>query len=285
MTRHLEALRGIHPRPVQAVWAMYAAVGAATILTYWRMPLGTAYHFTDSGASGAASRLITYLNYPVAVAAIAIAWAVCAKRTAVVVTALCGFAFVPGVVSSSDLTAHWLNAPAAAGAVVAAVATLRARDTGRRPLSRVRRIALPVLAVWSIPWVIAAAGLYSDDLPLLGRVLMSSEPTPGHRSLAAVHLGLHDGFFGVLLAATALVMSSRRLRTGLSLYLSLLLVYGLAMAAQDSWDEQFIKRGWSHTDLPDVMQPSVGIPWLVLVIAAVVVHRLWFGREAARSAP
>ena len=283
--RLLGALRGVGLRPVQALWMVYSVVAVAAIVTYWRMPLGTAYHFADSGASGGASRFISYLNFPVAVAAIAIAWAVCSRRAALLVTVLCGCALVPGVVRSSDLTAQWVNVPAAAGVVVAAVATLRAHDTGRRPLSRARVAALVVLAVWSIPWMFAAMGLYTDGVPLLGRVLMSSEPTPGQKSLAAVHFGLHDGFLGAMLAATALILSSRRLRTALSLYLSLMLVYGLAMAANDSWDEQFVKRGWSHTQLPNIMQPAVSVPWLGLLISAVVVHRLWFGRERAAAPP
>lgn len=262
--------------PVQALWAMYGLVAVATIVTYWRLPRGAAYHFADSGVSGAVSRTVVYLNFPVAIAAIALVWSVCRKRRALVITALCAVTVLPGVVNMSDLTAGWANVPAAVGVAIAVPATLLAPRRVWQPLSRLRVVLLGALLVWSVPWVIATVGLYAEDMPLLGRILMSREPTPGKTSLAAVHLGLHDGMFGAMLAATALVLSSRRLPRSLSLYLSLLFVYGVAAAAQDGWSEQFVKRGWSGTDLPDILRPSIGLPWLVLLLAALAVHLVWF---------
>ena len=265
---------------VAAVWLVYGLVAAATVVTYWRMPPGTAYHFTDSGASGAASRLVTYLSFPVAVAAIGVAWAVCSRRAAVIVTVLCGVAIIPGVISTSDLTARWVDLPAALGALLAVPLTLRVADPAARRLSTARIVLLAGLLIWSVPWLLATLGLYAEDLPLLGNLLMSRDPTPGHPKLAAVHLGLHDGMMGAMLAATALILSSRRMPRWLSLYLSLMLVYGAALAVQDGWSEQVVKRGWSATDLPDLMQPAVGLPWRVIVLAAIGVHVLWFGRRA-----
>jgi hypothetical protein len=189
--------------------------------------------------------------------------------------------FVPGVVRSSDLTAAWSNAPATVGVALALSVTLRAGDDRRWTLTRRRLAPLALLTVCSLPWLLAAAGVYVDDVPFLG-FLMSREPTPGHRSLAAVHLGLHDGLLGAELAATALVLSARRLSRELSLYLGLLFVYGLALAVTDAWDEQIVKRGWSNVQLPDVMQPSPSLAWLVLLVGAVAVHVLWFRREQRR---
>lgn len=269
------------PAPVALVWTVFAVVGVATVVTYWRLPLGATYHFHDSGVSGALSRTVTYLNFPVAIAAIGVVWAVCSTRVALVVTALCGVAFLPGVVSTSDLTASWVNLPAAVGVAIAVPASLRAHDRGARPLTRGRRVLLALLLVWSVPWLIAAVGLYAEDVPGLGGLLMSRDPTPGEPSLAAVHLGLHDGLFGAQLAATALILSARPLARALSLYLSLVFVYGIALAVQDGWSEQVLKRGWSGTDLPSVMRPSVGLPWLGLLLAAGLVHWAWFGRGGA----
>ena len=57
---------------VRVIWLMYGLVAAVTAVTYWRLPAGGTYNFDDTGASGAASRVISYLNFPVAIAAIAI---------------------------------------------------------------------------------------------------------------------------------------------------------------------------------------------------------------------
>jgi len=51
---------------VRVVWLMCGLVAAVTAITYWRLPAGATYHFDDTGPSGAASRLISYLNFPVA---------------------------------------------------------------------------------------------------------------------------------------------------------------------------------------------------------------------------
>ena len=113
---------------------------------------------------------------------------------------------------------------------------------------------------------------------------MSRDPTPGNIKLASVHLGLHDGLMGAQLAAAALILSARRLSRGLSLYLSLMFVYGMALAVPDAWSEQVVKRGWSGTELPGVMQPAVSLAWLAVLLAALAVHWAWFGREPRRRA-
>jgi hypothetical protein len=190
---------------------------------------------------------------------------------------------VPGVVSQDDLTASWVNAPAVAGVVLAVWLTWWSPPQRRRvPLGSLRIWLIGLLAVWSLPWVIAALGLYAQDLPLAGSLIRSRQPTPGEPHLASVHLGLHEGLFGVMLAVTALVLSARRLPLALSLYLSLLLCYGVAVSANDGWNEQVVKRGWVHTKIPSVLTPSLSVAWAVLLVSAAAVHLLWFHRQRLR---
>jgi len=67
----------------RSVWWLYVAVLAATAVTYYRLAPGMTYHFEDTGLSGAVSRSVNYLNYPVAIAAIALVWSCCRGRWAV----------------------------------------------------------------------------------------------------------------------------------------------------------------------------------------------------------
>ena len=268
---------------MRAIWLMYGLVAAVTAVTYWRLPAGSTYHFDDSGASAAASRVISYLNFPVALAAVAIVAAVARGRLMWVSIALCAAVAVPGVVSQDDLTASWANAPAVAGVVLAVWLTWSAPPP-RRGLAwgTGRTVIAAVLAVCSIPWMIASIGLYAQDVPLLGHVIRSRQPTPGQPDLASVHLGLHEGLFGLMLALTALALSRRRVATALSLYLAVMLCYGIAVWAGDGWDEQVVKRGWVDTKLPTVLTPKPGLPWLVLLLASLAVWGLWFRREQLR---
>jgi hypothetical protein len=262
---------------------MFGVVGVATAVTYWRLPAGSTYHFDDTGWSGAASRLVSYANFPVALAAIALVGAVSRGRLAWLAIALCAVVAVPGVVSQDDLAANWADAPAVAGVVLAVWLTWWSPPPRRRvPLGSLRLALIAVLAVWSLPWVIAALGLYAQDLPLAGSLIRSRQPTPGQPHLASVHLGLHEGLFGVMLAVTALVLSARRMPAILSLYLSLLLCYGVAVAANDGWSEQVVKRGWVDTRIPSVLTPSLSAAWAVLLVSALTVHILWFQRQRHR---
>ncbi len=262
---------------------MFGVVGLATAVTYWRLAPGSTYHFDDTGWSGAASRLVSYANYPVALAAIALVGAVSRGRLAWLAIALCAVVAVPGVVSQDDLTASWANAPAVVGVVLAVWLTWWSPAPRRRvPLGTVRVVMIAVLAVWSVPWVIASLGLYAQDLPLAGALIRSRQPTPGEPHLASVHLGLHEGLFGAMLAVTALVLSARRMPAILSLYLSLLLCYGVAVSANDGWNEQVVKRGWADTQIPSVLTPSLTVSWAVLLVSALAVHMLWFQRQRHR---
>lgn len=273
-------------RYVTWVWVMYAVLLALTVVTYWRLRPGQTYHFDDSGASGAVSRSITYLDYPVAIAAIGLVWAVRRDAVAIVATVLCAVAFLPSVVSQDDLRAQWVNLPAAVGVLVAVVATLTApANPTARPLGRWRWAVLGLLALLSLPYVVAAAGGYGDHVPLLGHLMRGSQPTPGEPGLPSVHRGLHEGLFGAQLAATAVALSTRRLHRALGLYLALVLTYGTWIFVGDLWHEQVVKRGWSDTLVPNVLQPGLTAAWGALLVVALLVYELLFrsGDDRATS--
>jgi hypothetical protein len=266
----------------RGLWLMYAAVGVATLITYWRLAPGATYNFSDTGASGAGSRLASYSNFPVALAAIGIVGAAARGPLAILAIALCAVVAIPGVVSQDDLTAQWWNVPALIGVVLAVWLTWWAPAPHRRaPLGRLRIGLIAVLLAWAVPWMIAAVGLFAEDLPLLGDVIRSREPTPGHPELASVHRGLHEGLFGAQLAITALVLSAsvRRLPVALSLFLALMVCYGVMVWAQDGWNEQVIKRGWTDVSVPNVLTPKLTVAWAAVIAAAAAVHLLWFRRE------
>jgi hypothetical protein len=260
----------------RAVWALYAVVLAATVVTYARLPPGATWRFELTGAAGAFSRAVTYLDFPVALAALALLWPAWRDPLARVAALLCATALVPGVVRTDTMEASWRNAPAALGVLIAVPVTLR-RDDFRAPLGRGRAIAIAALAVWSTPWLLAACGVHASSIPILRAVFRSSEPTPGAPELASVHLGLHEGLFGAQLAATALLLSVRRASRGHSFYLALLLVYGVMVAAEDGWSEQIVKRGLTSWTLPSVLEPRLTPGWAGLLIAALGVH-LWWSR-------
>src|SRR6185312_4648054 len=106
-------------------------------------------------------------------------------------------------------------------------------------------------------------------VPGLHAVFMSKKilPEPGHPTLRAVHLGNHEGLDGWLLAVTALL-----LRPVLARYLALLLCYGVMVSANDGWNEQIVKRGWTSRGLPSVLSPALNYGTAILVVAAVVVY-------------
>ena len=91
--------------------------------------------------------------------------------------------------------------------------------------------------------VIAALGLYAQDVPLLGDVIRSRQPTPGEPALASVHRGLHEGLFGAKLAATALILSCAAAVGRASLYLSLMFVYGVMVSPKTAGTSR-----WSSAD-------------------------------------
>ena len=275
-------------REVLLVWGLFAAVALAIAVTYGRLPTSELYNVDVEGLAGGLGRALVFLNYPTALAAIAVLLVVADRLGRPETSALAAFAGVlcavvawPGVVDQADLDARPVNAIPALGVAVAAALTALAvgrGGLGKRALQTrwdALRIALAaLLVVAALPWIAADLGFS------LGGPFLSDEPRPepGQPQLIAVHLGHHHGLDGTLLALTALVLSrvvpqtSRRVRPVLAFYLALMLVYGLANALQDFWLEQLVKRGTTSLDLPEMTRPGLTPAWAAIVGVALLVH-------------
>jgi hypothetical protein len=258
------------------------------------------YHVSGSGLDGGASRALVFLNFPTALAALALlapAWERVPRAgrvLAVVAAALAAVVFWPGIVRQSDLDARTINAVPAIGVVLALALALAARPAGTAHARGDRlRIALAALLLLAaLPWLAADLGFDVAGVPVLGSVFQTAElrSQPGVPGLhPAVHHGHHHGMDGVLLSLTALGLSragAGRLQLPLSLYVSLMLAYGLGNFANDFWLEQVIKRGWTTWQVPSVLEPRATWGWAVIVAGAVVVWVAWFRprREGATAA-
>lgn len=269
------------------VWAIYGLETIAVLVTYSRLPPEVLYNVDSAGdLAGGLSRMVTVLNYPLALGAIALAAVAGGPRPLVWTSvALCALVAVPGVVDQDDLDARWINALPVLGVVLALALTARAA-WGRRVVfvrrargDRLRLVLSAALLLLTLPWVAAEAGFYFPGDVFLGEEV----PPMRDPGLAAVHLGFHHGTGGVLLSLTALLLSRIPAGRALRGYLSLMLVYGLANALQDSWNEQLWKRGTVDTHLSSVLRPDLTWRWLVIVLAAAAVYALWF--RPARSTP
>jgi hypothetical protein len=284
-----------------AVWAALGVVAAMVWITYARLPADVFYNVTGTGFWAGGSRVLVLLGWPISIAApgllavaadryLASAPAPGARRTvvglAVVSALLCATIAWPGVIDEADLDAKPSNALAAIGVGIAVALTLAAaRRAGvgtfvrHRPGDRAAIVLIALLLVAGIPWLLANAGFYAGDVPGLRSIFMSKQilPEAGHPNLHAVHLGNHEGLDGILLAATALAlrrvlpqMRATRLRGLLGFYLALMLGYGVMVSANDGWNEQLVKRGWTDTGLPNVLNPGA-TPSTALLIAVTVV--------------
>jgi hypothetical protein len=277
------------------VWALFAAVGVAAFVTYARLPPDDLYHVSGTGFEAGASRVLVFLGYPFSIVAVALAWIAAARLgtrvagvAAAVATVLCATIGIPGVVDQSDLDARPVNALAGAGVALALTLTILAvarEGVGQtRPFARadlVRAIVAAGLLFAGLPWIFAELGFYVTDVPVLGRIFMAKQLSPsvvGEPSLHAVHLGRHHGMDGVLLAISALVLSrvpaqmpSRAGRIGLTAYLSLVLVYGLANALQDFWTEQLVKRGTTSMRIPSLIRPDASWAWAAMIAVAFLI--------------
>jgi hypothetical protein len=275
-------------------WALSGLLLAVVVATYGRLAPEETYHVSRDGLAGGLSRGLTLVNFPIALAAVAlalVATAVLARPAWLVAApaiALC--ATVPLFVDQDDLDARWVNAIPALGVALALALTVAAtRRAGaalapRRPLDG-RRIGIAALvALVSLPWLTAELGLHFP-----GDRFMGEEPglEADGTTLAAVHLGHHHGTDGALLVLTALLLSrvrvaSPRLRLVLAGYLGLMLAYGAVNLAQDAWNEQVVKRGWTDEGIPSALLPGVTPVWAV-VLGLGCVGALAFLREAGRT--
>ena len=297
-------------------WAVWGVVAIGVWETYARFPAIELYNVTRTGFAGGAARTLVFLDWPVAIAAVALVvvaadrllagasprWGRVATVLASAATiALCATIALPGVLDQDHLDARAANLPAAAGVLLALLMTLaavRVRGTGARaPLTRGDRLALgaiPLLVIVAVPWLLAGVGVYTGDVPVLDDIYVSKTvvPEPGEPELRAVHLGNHEGIDGILLAGTAFALrrSLRRMRPTvvrplLGGYLALIAVYGMAVAADDFWIEQLQKRGTVSRALPYVLTPGPRPAWAGLVAVACVAYVVAFrvGKEPGSS--
>jgi hypothetical protein len=284
-------------------WAAIGVVALLVWITYARLPASDFYNVTGTGFWSGASRVLVLLGWPVSIAAVALV-AVAADRllasgppprlrratiaAAVAATVLCATIAVPGVIDEADLDAKPVNALAAAGVGIALLLTLAAaRRAGagrfvRRRQGDTAAIAfIAILLVAGIPWLLANVGVYAGDIPGLSTIFMSKQilPEPGHPTLHAVHLGNHEGLDGILLAGIGLALRRilpelrpTRLRGVLSGYLALMVVYGSLVALNDGWNEQIVKRGWTDTGTPKVLNPAPNLATALMIALTAVLY-------------
>jgi hypothetical protein len=290
------------PSEPVAVLGLFFLVVVAIWVTYARLSPSELYNVSGTGFWAGGSRALVFLNFSTALVGIALAvlgadalGSRVATSIAVGAVALCAVVFWPGVVDQSNLDATPINALPAAGVGLAAALTLAAPD-GERSVGRLRgdpaRLLVGLaLVVGSLPWIAAELGFSFDGVPVLGTLFQTGElrHEPGSPGLhVAVHRGHHHGLDGVLLAAAALLLSRRlpavsrsALRAALSLYLALMLAYGIANALQDFWLEQVVKRGWANWKIPGVLHPELSWGWAAILLGALVVWFGWFRRTEA----
>jgi hypothetical protein len=281
------------PVEVALVWMLFAVVTAEVVVTYSRIPHGELYHVSGSGIEGGLSRALVFLNFPVALVTLAVLGLIYTRlpgrsyrAIAILAAVLSAAVFWPGIVSQADLDARPVNAVAAIGVLLALMLTGVVANRGglsRRPWHTadwLRAALAIVLLVAALPWLAADLGLYSNGVPLLGKLFQSGQFLPERPGLPnfapAVHHGHHHGMDGFLLVLTALLLSRRvARRAALAAYLSLMFCYGVANFANDFWIEQVVKRGWTRWEIPNVTEPRVSIAWSLIVIAAVSLWALW----------
>jgi hypothetical protein len=279
------------PLEVLVVWTLFAVVAAELAVTYSRFDPGELYDVSRSGFAGGMSRLLVFLNFPVALVAIGVLLLLLEslgrlKPLGIAGIVLAAAVFWPGVVDPGDLDARPVNAIAACGVAVGVAATLVVwRTAGReRRLDRTAvalRLALGAVAlVIAVPWIAAESGVSFAGVPALGTLYQTTElrSEPGSATLEpAVHHGHHHGMDGTLLVWTALLLLPLAARVGSGglrfltrAYLSLMLCYGAALIANDAWLEQVVKRGWTSWQIPNALQPSVSPVWGVVVVATAI---------------
>jgi hypothetical protein len=265
-----------------AAWALWGLVTVVVLVTYSRVDPAETYHVSRDGIVGGLSRSLTLINFPIALVAIALALVAVAALSplawwaAAPAIALC--ATMPWFVDQDDLDARWVNAiPALGVAIVAGLTVVAARRAGasfapRRPWDRWRVAAAVVILLVSLPWITAELGFHFPGDLFMGEEL--GREGDGS-TIAAVHLGHHHGTDGALLLLTVLLLSrvwieQRRLRIAFYAYLGAMTAYGGVNCAQDAWNEQVVKRGWTDEGIPSALLPAAKPIWLVVIALAIV---------------
>jgi hypothetical protein len=267
------------------VWAIVAASALATCVTYTRLPADELYHVSGSGLRAGLGRTLVELNYPSALIALAVLGVISPhlprtlQRVAAAAAVLSLVVVIPGVVTQDDLDAKWINLVPALGVGAALLLSFRAKlPAARRADGDALRIVIAVVSTLvSLPWLAAALGFHLDLVFQTSRVVSYH----GNAPHPAVHLGLHHGLFGLMLVVVALLLS--RIPNRVSLFLALMLAYGLANIANDDWLEQIAERGWTSWTIPTALEPAATWTWLAVLLATPVIWFFWF-RERPRTA-
>jgi hypothetical protein len=288
---------------VLVVWSMFAAATTAVIVTYSRLPPEQLYNVTGTGfVHGGLSRALVYVNFPVGLAALAMLLVQADRMTlerrlaAVAAVVLWIPVFSSRVLSQEHLDATWRNAIPAAGVALAAFLTLTTPAV-RPAIVRGDRLRVAVgaaLTLLALPWIAAELGFGFANVPVLGQIFQTQElrlqPGP-YYAHPAVHYGDHHGLEGLLLVITALLLSrmlgairSRRLHAAAGLGCALLIAYGIGNIANDFWLEQVVKRYWTTTLLPNVLEPRLNVGWLCIVIGALALWLVAFRQRPANPA-
>ena len=297
--------RDLETRPSRAVWivwAMFAAVVVAIVVTYSRLSPSVLYHVVGRGfVDGGLSRAVVYLNFPLGLAAMYMLLGLADRmsrrlRIASVAAAVLWLpVFSSRVVSESFLDARWGNALPALGVAVALVVTLRTPP--RVPLrvrgDGVRWVVGGLAVVLALPWIAAELGFDFLSVPLLGQVFQTQElrRQPGVPALhPAVHYGDHHGLEATLLLITALLVSrlhgavrGRKLHRAFGVATGLLIAYSLMNIANDAWLEQVVKRGWTAWTIPNVLEPRLNWGWLVIVAGGGAIWASCFGPKLTQA--
>ena len=180
------------PVEVVLVWMLFALVTVEVLVTYSRIPPRELYHVSGSGIEGGLSRALVFVNFPVALVALAVLGLIYRRlpgrsyrAVAILAGVLCAAVFWPGIVSQADLDARPVNAVAAIGVLLALVLTGVVASKGGASRSSWQRadwvrVALAVvLLVAALPWLAADLGLYSNGVPLrVGVVDPQEHPVP-----------------------------------------------------------------------------------------------------------
>jgi hypothetical protein len=261
---------------VDALWALLLATAAAVAVTYTRLPPEELYNVSEEGIALGLGRALVFLNYPVSLAAIPIAWLAAdrigtrrAHWAALSATALCAITAWPGVVDQDDLDAKVVNALPAIGVAIAFVLSLFApwERVGRLPLDSVRVVIGVLVWLTALVWIASVLGFYFPGDVFLGEELRRG----GDGRLGpAVHLGDHEGLDAALLVTSALVLTRYRPRLAVGFVLGLAFVYGLAVEWRDFWFEQVNKRDWTQWAPPQVLTPRFSLAWGALLVLAAV---------------